>query len=86
MPDDDLRNARSASGSLSGGNFRNDPVRAVEAGRKGGKLSSGNFKKNRERAIEAGRKGGMKSKPPKQTLNVIAWCTKEDLPRPTRVV
>lgn len=43
-------------------NFKNDPKRAAEAGRKGGKLSGGNFKNNREKAREAGRKGGLARK------------------------
>jgi uncharacterized protein len=30
----------SKGGSASGGNFRNDPARAAEAGRKGGSVSS----------------------------------------------
>jgi general stress protein YciG len=44
----------------SSGNFRNDPERAAEAGRKGGQAggqaSGGNFKNDPERAAEAGRK------------------------------
>jgi general stress protein YciG len=48
----------------SSGNFRNDPERAAEAGRKGGQAggqaSGGNFKNDPERAAEAGRKGGSK--------------------------
>lgn len=43
------------------GSFRDDPERAVEAGRKGGSLSGGNFKMNPARAAEAGRKGGQRS-------------------------
>jgi uncharacterized protein len=46
----------------SSGNFKNDPQRASEAGRKGGqaggRTSGGNFKNDPERAAEAGRKGG----------------------------
>lgn len=42
----------------SSSNFKNDPARAVEAGRKGGSMSGGNFKHNPARAAEAGRKGG----------------------------
>ncbi len=33
--------ARSRGGKQSSGNFKNDPQRAAEAGRKGGKASSG---------------------------------------------
>jgi uncharacterized protein len=48
----------------SSGNFKNDPQRASEAGRKGGQAggqaSGGNFKNDPERAAEAGRKGGSK--------------------------
>ena len=43
------------------GSFRDDPERAVEAGRKGGSLSGGNFQMNPQRAAEAGRKGGQRS-------------------------
>lgn len=43
---------------MSGGNFKNDPERAAEAGRKGGEVSGGNFKNDPLRAAEAGRKGG----------------------------
>ncbi|MDF2796330.1 MAG: stress-induced protein [Pseudomonas orientalis] len=45
-------------GQNSGGNFKNDPERASEAGRKGGQNSGGNFANDREKASEAGRKGG----------------------------
>lgn len=48
-------------GSKSSANFKNNPARAVEAGRKGGSMSGGNFKHNPARAAEAGRKGGMAS-------------------------
>lgn len=41
-------NARSKGGSNSGGNFKNDPQRASEAGRKGGRASSGNGNQNQE--------------------------------------
>ncbi len=41
------------------GNFRNDPKRAAEAGRKGGRQSGGNFKNDPARAAAAGRKGGL---------------------------
>nr|WP_235425616.1 general stress protein [Cellvibrio mixtus] len=46
---------------MSGGNFKNDPERAAEAGHKGGQVSGGNFKNDPERAAEAGRKGGQNS-------------------------
>lgn len=49
---------QSKGGQHSGGNFKNDPERAAEAGHKGGQHSSGNFKNDPERAAEAGRKGG----------------------------
>ena len=37
---DERRAVASKGGSASGGNFRNDPARAAEAGRKGGSVSS----------------------------------------------
>ncbi|AWK85716.1 general stress protein [Azospirillum thermophilum] len=52
---------QSKGGQHSGGNFKNDPERAAEAGRKGGHVSGGNFKNDPERAAEAGRKGGQHS-------------------------
>lgn len=52
---------RSRGGQHSSGNFKNNPARAAEAGRKGGQKSSGNFKNNPARAAEAGRKGGENS-------------------------
>jgi general stress protein YciG len=48
----------SKGGKASGGNFRNDPQRAAQAGRKGGEASGGNFANDRARAAQAGRKGG----------------------------
>ena len=51
------RAAASKGGRKSGGNFKNDRVRAAESGREGGKRSSGNFSIDRERAAAAGRKG-----------------------------
>jgi len=48
----------SKGGQASGGNFKNDPERAAEAGHKGGQESGGNFKNDPERASEAGHKGG----------------------------
>ncbi len=44
------------------GNFKNDPERASEAGKKGGHESGGgSFKNDPERASEAGKKGGQHS-------------------------
>ena len=45
-------------GTISPGNFKNDPKRAAEAGKIGGSVSPGNFKNNPERARAAGKKGG----------------------------
>ncbi len=42
--------ARSKGGKNSGGNFRNDPARAAEAGRKGGKASHGGGRNREENA------------------------------------
>jgi len=36
MDEDDLREIASQGGKASGGNFKNDPKRAKEAGKKGG--------------------------------------------------
>lgn len=69
--DRNTREGRAQGGQNSGGNFKNDPQRAAEAGRKGGQQSQsdgghraqqgdGNFANDRERAAEAGRKGGQK--------------------------
>ena len=52
---------RSKGGQNSGGNFKNDPARAAEAGRKGGQESGGNFKNDPARAAAAGKKGGQSS-------------------------
>ncbi len=52
---------RGTGGQQSGGNFKNDPERAAEAGKKGGEASGGNFKNDPERAAEAGHKGGQAS-------------------------
>ena len=55
-------NANTNPGNFaSGGNFKNDPERASEAGQKGGQASGGNFANDREKASEAGRKGGENS-------------------------
>jgi general stress protein YciG len=60
MDEDKQRAIAAKGGHESGGNFRNDPQRAAQAGHKGGQVSGGNFKFNRERAAEAGRKGGLR--------------------------
>ena len=39
MPEDKQRKIASKGGSASGGNFKNDPQRASEAGQKGGQNS-----------------------------------------------
>jgi general stress protein YciG len=41
MDEDKQRNIASKGGKESGGNFKNDPERASEAGRKGGESSRG---------------------------------------------
>ncbi len=41
MDEDKQREIASKGGKASGGNFRNDPERAAEAGRKGGESSHG---------------------------------------------
>ncbi|WP_194206646.1 KGG domain-containing protein [Superficieibacter sp. 1612_C1] len=46
------------------GNFKDDPQKASEAGKKGGQSSSGgggNFKDDPQKASEAGKKGGQSS-------------------------
>lgn len=58
MDEKKQRDIASKGGHESGGNFKNDPARASEAGRKGGHESGGNFANDREKASEAGRKGG----------------------------
>ena len=40
MDEDERREIASEGGSASGGNFKNDPERAAEAGRKGGEARS----------------------------------------------
>ena len=55
------REIASKGGRASGGNFKNDPERASEAGRKGGQsvpASERSFSRNPELAAAAGRKGG----------------------------
>lgn len=58
MDSDTQRDIASKGGHASGGNFKNDPERAAEAGHKGGQASGGNFAHDREKASEAGRAGG----------------------------
>lgn len=41
MDEDKQREIASKGGSVSGGNFKNDPQRASEAGRKGGRARAG---------------------------------------------
>jgi uncharacterized protein len=55
------REIASEGGRASGGNFRNDPERAAEAGRKGGQnvpAEERSFSKDPGLAAAAGRKGG----------------------------
>ncbi|SMH35979.1 con-10 family general stress protein [Azospirillum agricola] len=52
---------RAAGGQHSGGNFKNDPERAAQAGSKGGQNvapEDRSFSKDHNLAAEAGRKGG----------------------------
>jgi uncharacterized protein len=61
MDEQKRREMASRGGQASGGNFKNDPARAAEAGRKGGQdvpAEERSFSKDRELAAEAGRKGG----------------------------
>ena len=61
MDEQKQREIASKGGQASGGNFKNDPARAAEAGRKGGQdvpAEERSFSKDRELAAEAGRKGG----------------------------
>lgn len=51
MNEDEVREIASKGGSASGGNFKNDPERAAEAGREGGKASA-------ESRSEGGSQGG----------------------------
>ena len=55
------REIASKGGQASGGNFKNDPERASEAGRKGGQsvpAEERSFSRDPELASQAGRKGG----------------------------
>src|SRR5215472_16406703 len=55
------RDIASKGGQASGGNFKNDPERASEAGRKGGQsvpADERSFARDHELAAQAGRKGG----------------------------
>ena len=59
--EDKASEGRSKGGQNPGGNFRNDPQRAAEAGRKGckgGRESGGNFRMDPKRASVAGKTGG----------------------------
>ncbi len=61
MDDKKQRDIASKGGQASGGNFKNDPERAAEAGRKGGQsvpAEERSFSQDHELAAEAGRKGG----------------------------
>ncbi len=64
MDEKKQRDIASKGGQASGGNFKNDPERAAEAGRKGGHdvpAEERSFSKDHELAAEAGRKGGEQS-------------------------
>jgi general stress protein YciG len=61
MDEDKQRDIARKGGHASGGNFRNDPDRAAEAGRSGGQSvpdEKRSFSQDHELAAEAGRKGG----------------------------
>jgi hypothetical protein len=61
MDETKQRDIASRGGQASGGNFKNDPERASEAGRKGGQSvppAERSFSRDRELAAEAGRRGG----------------------------
>jgi uncharacterized protein len=61
MDDEKQRDIASKGGQASGGNFKNDPERAAESGRKGGQsvpAEERSFSQNHELAAKAGRKGG----------------------------
>jgi len=61
MDEKKQRDIASKGGRASGGNFKNDPERAAEAGRKGGQdvpEQEHSFAADTELAVEAGRKGG----------------------------
>jgi uncharacterized protein len=61
MDEKKQREIASKGGQASGGNFKNDPGRASEAGRKGGQsvpASERSFSRDPRLAAEAGRKGG----------------------------
>jgi uncharacterized protein len=64
MDEKKQRDIASKGGQASGGNFKNDPERAAEAGRKGGQsvpAEERSFSRDHELASEAGRKGGESS-------------------------
>jgi uncharacterized protein len=61
MDQEQRREIASKGGEASGGNFKNDPERAAEAGRKGGHnvpAAERSFSRDHELAAKAGRKGG----------------------------
>jgi uncharacterized protein len=61
MDEKKQRDIASKGGQASGGNFKNDPERAAEAGRKGGHNVADqerSFSRDHDLAAEAGRKGG----------------------------
>jgi len=61
MDEQKQRDIASKGGQASGGNFKNNPERASEAGRKGGQsvpADERSFSRDHELAAEAGRKGG----------------------------
>ena len=65
MGEQKQREIASKGGQASGGNFKNDPERASEAGRKGGQsvpADERSFSRDHELATEAGRKGGEHSR------------------------
>lgn len=62
MPPEKVREIAANGGRASGGNFKNNPTRAIAAGRKGGRLSGGQFRIGCERTREAGRRGGQVAK------------------------
>ena len=64
MDEKKQREIASKGGQASSGNFKNDPERASEAGRKGGQsvpADERSFSRDHELATEAGRKGGERS-------------------------
>jgi general stress protein YciG len=60
MDDDKQREIASEGGKASGGNFKNDPERASEAGKKGGEASHGSGRDS-ERSSGGSESGGRSS-------------------------